>query len=344
MPDDTTGQYGWVLKVARVALAASLALLGLLVIATVAMIVVAVTSETPWYLVAHNVFLIAASLVATVVAFVAYGLVRMLVGIEYAAAGSLARLSRIETLMDAQQENTRKLIELNSLSDKARSLLFRERELEAMREVIHHELMTQNYSAAESLIETMERDFGYADEAAQLHGDVEASRQATLEEKIDAAVARIQAFIDKQDWDRAIRESQRITKLFPDNPKIASLPKRIESARAAYKRDLLERYGEAVRKKDVDLSIELLRELDNYLTRQEAAALQESARGVFKARLHQLGVQFAIRVTEEQWAEAIAAGETIIREFPNSRMAQEVRDKIDRLRDYSSAANENASE
>ena len=85
---------------------------------------------------------------------------------------------------------------------------------------------------------------------------------------------------------------------------------------------MLQSYGEAVRKKDVDRSIELLHELDIYLTPQEAAALQESARGVFRAKLHQMGVQFAICVTDERWSEAIRAGEDIVREFPNPRMAQ----------------------
>ena len=53
---------------------------------------------------------------------------------------------------------------------------------------------------------------------------------------------------------------------------------------------------------------------------------------MFRAKLHQLGVQFAIRVTEENWPEAITVGETIIAEFPNTRMAQEVREKVDMLR------------
>ena len=36
--------------------------------------------------------------------------------------------------------------------------------------------------------------------------------------------------------------------------------------------------------------------------------------------------------TDEDWPEAITIGEEIIRDYPNSRMAQEVRDKMDLLR------------
>jgi hypothetical protein len=140
-----------------------------------------------------------------------------------------------------------------------------------------------------------------------------------------------------EDWPRAVREAERIAAAYPDHPKVATLPQRIEAARDKHKRDLLQAYGESVRKNDVDGSIALLKELDRYLTPQEAAALQDSARGMFRAKLHNLGVQFAIRVTEKQWNEAIAVGEDIVRNYPNSRMAQEVRAKMDQLRQRAAA-------
>jgi len=193
-------------------------------------------------------------------------------------------------------------------------------------------MIKQDYTTAAALIDGLETRFGYADEAARLREEMEQTKRATLEEKIDAAVGRIQQIIDQRNWSLAMRESRRILRLFPENPKVASLPERIERARARHKRELLQEYGEAVRKNDVDRSIDLLKELDLYLTPQEGAALQESARGVFKAKLHNLGVRFAIAVTDQQWAEAVRTGEEIIQEFPNSRMATEVRQKLDVLR------------
>jgi len=169
---------------------------------------------------------------------------------------------------------------------------------------------------------------GYESEARRLLQEVDDYRNATTEQKVQAAINRVESLIEARDWTRALRETQRLGGLFADNAKIAGLPRRIHLARTKHKRDLLQAYGEATRKNDVDRSIDLLRELDAYLTPQEAAALSESARGVFKARLSNLGVQFAIYVEDEQWTQAIAAGQEIIREFPNSRMAQEVREKI----------------
>ena len=42
----------------------------------------------------------------------------------------------------------------------------------------------------------------------------------------------------------------------------------------------------------------------------EAAALEESARGVFRARLHKMGVQFSLFVTEKAWNKALKLGAT----------------------------------
>jgi hypothetical protein len=192
--------------------------------------------------------------------------------------------------------------------------------------------MRQDYQTANAIIDSAERNFGYVDEAKRLREEVEASRNESLDEKIDAAIERIKQIILEKDWARAIREAHRLIRLFPDREKVTHLPKRIEAARTSHKRELLQAYGEAVSRNDVDAGIGLLRQLDAYLTPQEAAALEESARGVFRAKLHNMGVEFALRVTEQQWDKALATGREIIDEFPNSRMAQEVREKLPQLR------------
>ena len=337
MPDKS-GRFHWILSLARMCLFAALFLVALGLVFSAAMTVITATATRQFMSVAPLVLLIVTLLISVLVIFIAYGLVNVLVAMELSLANSSSRLNRIETLLQDQGESSKELVELLSLSDKAKSLLYRDREIEAFREVIHEDVIRQDYQTAEALIDTIERSFGYADEAKRLREELAQSRKATFEEKIDAAVTRIQTFIDKHDWARAVRESQRIIRLFPKNPKIAGLRDRIQSARTAHKRDLLQRYGEAVRKNDVDESISALKELDLYLTPQEAAALAESARGVFKARLHQLGVQFAIRVTDRQWSHAISVGDEIIREYPNSRMAQEVHEKMDVLHSYAAAA------
>jgi polyhydroxyalkanoate synthesis regulator phasin len=268
---------------------------------------------------------------------VAYGVVVVIVQAGRSQEALSARVDRVESLLESQDEDLRKLIDLSTLSNRAKGLLYRDRELDAFREALHAELMKQDYDSAQHLLDALE-EHGYVDEAKRLSQEIAEARSSTNEEKVDAAIARIEQIMSRHDWDRAHREVSRLVEAYPDNARIQELPRRIERARNVRKRELLQQYGEAVRKNAVDEGISLLKKLDSYLTPQEAAALRDSARGVFRAKLHNLGVQFAISVTDQRWSEAVTTGEQIMRDFPNTRMAQEVREKIDTLRNRAADA------
>ncbi|MHC4985366.1 MAG: hypothetical protein ACYTFO_04335 [Planctomycetota bacterium] len=332
MPNQT-GPFAYVTGFARIALIVTLILAAVSLIGSIAMAVVSLATGGDIHP-AQIVLFITGGLMALLMAvwaLVAYGMVRVIVANEPQVYSCASPLERLESLLADEAASLRRLQEMSSLSDKAKSLLYREHEMEAFRETIQHALFRQDYHAAQQLIEEIGQVVGYEAEARRLLQEVDDYRNATTEQKVQAAINRVESLITSGDWTRALRETQRLSELFADNAKIAALPRRIHLARTKHKRDLLQAYGEAARKNDVDRSIELLRELDAYLTPQEAAALSESARGVFKARLSNLGVQFAIYVEDEQWAQAIAAGQEIIREFPNSRMAHEVREKLPAL-------------
>jgi len=46
-----------------------------------------------------------------------------------------------------------------------------------------------------------------------------------------------------------------------------------------------------------------------------------------------LGVRFKMAVQDRDWIDGVTVGEQIIREFPNSMMAKEVREMLDTLRE-----------
>ncbi len=332
MPD-IEGRFALVGAIARWALILTLVLLTAGLVVTIALAVDEIIAEqaTVQSLTIKSLMVLAAVALAGWAAVIA-GSVRALVANEHAVSLAAGRLERLETLAADQAESARKLCDLASMSEKAKSLLYREKEIETFRETINHELMRQDFAAAEALIDQIDKDIGYGEEAQRLRGMVARSREATIEERLEAAVKRIEKLIGSFDWARALRETKRLTTLFPEDARVGKLAQAIHAARNRRKRDLLQAYGDAARKNDVERSIELLKELDGYLAPPEGAALAESARGVFKARLSNLGVQFAIHVADERWSEAVAAGEQIMREFPNSRMANEVREKMDALR------------
>jgi outer membrane protein assembly factor BamD (BamD/ComL family) len=86
----------------------------------------------------------------------------------------------------------------------------------------------------------------------------------------------------------------------------------------------------------VDGSIEILKRLDNYLTPVEAESMQETVRHLFKEKLNNLKNEFSNAVQEKRWNEAIRIGETVTQDFPNSRIALEVKDMMDTLRQRAS--------
>ena len=105
-----------------------------------------------------------------------------------------------------------------------------------------------------------------------------------------------------------------------------------EKIEEEHKKLLLSTWDEAVKRQTTDRSLEILRELDLYLTPNEGLALQEAARDVFRNKLHNLGVQFSLAVSGKQWGKAIETGLQIIHDFPNSKMAEEIRGKMNILK------------
>lgn len=217
------------------------------------------------------------------------------------------------------------------LSDAAKSLAHREFEREALRQAIHEEMYGGDAEAVQYLINEMERRFGYKQEAQKLREEVSQKREMTIEEKINEALSHIEKMMDEHRWERAQVESERLAKLFPRHERVSSLADELDRRRDARKQELLDQWKTAVEREEIDRGIAILTELDAYLSKEEAQKLQDSARHVFKARLVNLGVQFGLAVSESRWRDALEVGLRIRQEFPNSRMAQEVSQKLETL-------------
>lgn len=235
-------------------------------------------------------------------------------------------------LLRRQAELARTVAENSSLSDWAKRTIYREKDFEFLRDTIHAALVRQDWEAAEHLIKDIEQEFGYREEARRMREELERARQATFEEKVAAALGRFEMLCASQKWQQAAQESERLRALFPDDPRIRELSREIELRRQAHKRHLLQEYDRAVQAQEVDRAHRLLLELDAYLSPNEGAALKESARGVFKARLQQMGVQFSLAVTERDFRKAIEIGQRLTKEYPNSRYAHEIANMMPVLR------------
>ncbi|HEX2971384.1 MAG TPA: hypothetical protein VHP11_03575, partial [Tepidisphaeraceae bacterium] len=189
-----------------------------------------------------------------------------------------------------------------------------------------------DWSAALILANEIETVFGYKQEADRIREEIRVQREMEIRKQVNEGLVVIDRHCRGEQWTLALQEAQRLMQAFPDDAQAQRLPQEIEARRQNLKKQLLQAWNEAVDRHDIDGSIEILRQLDSYLTPAEAQASQDQARQVFKDKLLLLGQQFAIAMKNRAWAEAIRLGESIISEFPNSRMAQEVREKMDLLR------------
>ena len=218
------------------------------------------------------------------------------------------------------------------LSDRAKSIAFRVKDREALRRAISEEMAKQDWEAALVLADEIERGFGYRGEAARVRQEIDQARQETARRQINDALGTIDRHTRAEQWSAALREADRLMQMFPESEQVRNLPVEIENRRQGHKRQLLSSWTDAVARHDVDGSIEILKQLDTYLTPAEAESMQETARSVFKEKLNNLGKQFSAAVQDHRWIEAIRVGEQVIREFPNSRIAQEVRENMESLR------------
>ena len=242
-------------------------------------------------------------------------------------------LRRLNRNLSLQLEQLETIAENTRISDAAKALAHRDQELSALRQAIRDNVATMRWEAAFSLVNEMEQRFGYRDEASRVRQELEAERDGAIKTKLGEAIVLVEQHFTSYEWERAAYEIDRLRQIFPDNGQIRALPERMKQLQAEHKESLRTAWEDAVRRNDTDQAIDVLRHLDPYLTPEEGQALRDAARNVFKEKLLQLGVQFRFAVREKRWQDALDTGLELVREFPNARMASEVRDTLDVLRE-----------
>ena len=231
------------------------------------------------------------------------------------------RLQQISVLLNVISEQ-------QLLSDRAKQVAFRDKDRDALRRAIKEDLARRDWEAALVLVTDMEQTFGYRQEAVQFREEINNHRQEVVGRSIAEGNQRIDTYCRLEKWTEALREAEQLMQLYPGQGQVDQLPQEIETRRQGTKKQLLDAFNEAVARKDVDGGIEIVKKLDMYLTRQEADSMQEAVRNIFKEKLNQLGTQFTLSVQDQKWHEALRTGEIIIRDFPNSGIAREVRERL----------------
>ncbi|MCX5658172.1 MAG: hypothetical protein NTW19_00435 [Planctomycetota bacterium] len=261
------------------------------------------------------------------VVFLATGIIAVMLPVAaYTIAAGEGEASR-ESLELLRSINERML--LSEVSRQARN---RQQDRDSVRQAIHEEINRKDFQAALVMVEQLGSIFGYVKEAEELRDEISRARRAELDQQIEQAIRGLESLIQKHDWEASAREATKIQRIYVDAERTQGLTKRVRDAREQYKQELERKFLEAAGRDDVETAMELLKELDGYLSEAEAEPFRETARGVIGKKRQNLGVQFKLAVNDRDMTQAVKVGEQIIREFPNSKMANEVRSMLDRLR------------
>jgi len=217
------------------------------------------------------------------------------------------------------------------LSDTAKRVLFRDRELELLQQTIEADIEACVFNRALVLCDDMERLLGASHEAESLRERVLAARNRQLAAEIQQESESVVALLESGAWEDADRAAQRLHRLYPDSPALHGLQGRIAAVKGRWKRDLADSFMEAADRGEVELAMDLLRTLDRVLEPGEAEHIRASARAVVDQHRETLSTRFKLAVSDHHWADAIAVGREIVREFPNDTMAREVEGMFETL-------------
>jgi len=214
------------------------------------------------------------------------------------------------------------------VSEVVKTIAFRDEERESLREAVFDKLKEMDFDGAYEIVDEIAGHAGYRSLAEELRHEVDQYRDATEDERLDQTISHIEGLFESSQWAKASVQIESLIRAYPNSEKARDMRQQLVDRKEQHKRSLLTAWDNAIKRQETDRSLEILRELDMYLTPNEALALQEAAKDVFRTKLHNLGVQFAMAVSDKQWSDALDVGQQIIRDFPNSRMSSEIREKI----------------
>lgn len=243
--------------------------------------------------------------------------------------------SRMERVVETLEKTRAALAQVNQtirLSETARAIAFRDADRQSLREAVFDKLQQQDFETTYEIIAEIAHSTGYQELAEQLRTQAKKYQDATDQERVNQLIEHIEKLFENYEWAKASVQIERLIKAAPKSEKAKAMRQKLLDKKGERKKMLLTAWDDAVKRQATDRSLEILRELDLYLNPNEGLALQEAARDAFRTKLHNLGVQFSLVVSARQWARALEIGQQIVRDFPNSKMAGEIRGKLDILK------------
>jgi hypothetical protein len=237
----------------------------------------------------------------------------------------LAMLSRVSGIVETLRDNSAKmaeatkaledirrdLVQINHcarISDSVKAIAFRDDDRQSLREAVFEKLKQKDFEGAYEIIDEIGVHSGYRALAAELRQQVDSYRNATEDERIDQAIEHIRMHFRNAHWAKASVQIEALIREHPASEKARAMRQQLVDSKEERKKILMAAWDDAVQQQETDRSLSILRELDMYLTPNEGLALQEAARDVFKTKLHNMGVQFAMAISDNAVGDGAGGG------------------------------------
>ena len=253
-------------------------------------------------------------------------------GIVGAMRRSSANMEEATRALENIRNDLMQINHSTRMSESVKAIAFRDEERQSLREAVFEKLKQKDFEGAFEIIDEIGNHPGYRSLSAEMRAEADRYRNATEEERIDQAIDHIEMLFRRCHWPKASVQIEALIREHPYSEKAKAMRQQLIDRKTERKKILLAAWDDAVQRQETDRSLEILKELDMYLTPNEGLALQEAAKDIFKTKLHNLGMQFSMAVSDKKWNEALDLGQQIIHDFPNSRMSGEIREKLDVLR------------
>ena len=224
------------------------------------------------------------------------------------------------------------ILEAVQMSENAKRVLFRDRELSVLRNTVQEDIERGEFHSALVVCDQMSTVFGAVEESEVLRTKVQTIIHNFHDARICEEVEKLENMLADRKWVEAYQDAARLRRLFPESPQLHGLEQRISDVRIHYRHDLEARFLEAASCENVEQAMKLLRELDGYLTPDEARKFRDTATDVITKYRDTLGARFKMAVSDRRWEEAIEFGEVITQQFPNTKMAEEVQTMLETIR------------
>lgn len=243
----------------------------------------------------------------------------------------IQRLGTISRRISDATAAVRVLSEQAALSDDARRVVNRMSEREMLRRAIQTDIDNRDWEAGLVLCKELAERFGYRADAEEFRARIDEARAFSVEKDVREGIAEFEGALLQRRFDAAGQLGRKLSRLYPEEPRVQSLGARLVGKREEFKRELLGRFAAVQESGNPEEAMNVLREMDAQLTPAEAEPIREQARQVIARYRDHLADLFRVAVADEDWADAASLGKRITAEFPNTKMAGEVRTMMETI-------------